>query len=378
MSIHYIKNSNGAITSVRAVAAKVDGKQIRQSFSVKKLGGIKNAEKAAEKWATEKASQVERGKHVILDVPNRLMEEILECLELLQPYGKRLPDVVREYVSRPELQIQPWTVSEAGTAFIASRRVSGKREYYLRGLERVFKLFGKEFGARLLDDISTEELEKWLEERKRPKKSLSPVTFGYYRRYLRLLWNFARARHRCSHDPVKPIVIPTIQKDAVKILTIDQTKALLFSASEPARTYLAVQAFTGVRPFEVLELGKNSIDDCYNFLSIKGLHAKSRKRRLVTVPKNLAAWLRKANSLGQVTNYWKLRTLMKNASLSANVRLTQDVLRHSYASYHLALHQNAAMTANEMGHHNQRMLFEHYRELVTPDQGQAYFGINPP
>ena len=41
-----------------------------------------------------------------------------------------------------------------------------------------------------------------------------------------------------------------------------------------------------------------------------------------------------------------------------------DILRHSYGSYHLAKHRNAALTAGQMGHKNARMLYAHYREIV--------------
>jgi integrase len=41
-----------------------------------------------------------------------------------------------------------------------------------------------------------------------------------------------------------------------------------------------------------------------------------------------------------------------------------DVLRHSYGSYHLAKYRNAALTAEQMGHKNARMLYTHYREVV--------------
>jgi len=54
-----------------------------------------------------------------------------------------------------------------------------------------------------------------------------------------------------------------------------------------------------------------------------------------------------------------------------------DIMRHSYASYHLALHQSADKTALEMGHRDTNMLFRHYRELVTKEEAQAYWRIEP-
>jgi hypothetical protein len=43
-------------------------------------------------------------------------------------------------------------------------------------------------------------------------------------------------------------------------------------------------------------------------------------------------------------------------------------LRHSYGSYHLAKYRNTALTADQMGHKNARMLYAHYREVVKNSQ----------
>ena len=56
---------------------------------------------------------------------------------------------------------------------------------------------------------------------------------------------------------------------------------------------------------------------------------------------------------------------------------SQDVMRHSFASYHLALHRNEASTCYEMGD-NSTTLFKHYRKLVTPEQAAEFFGIKLP
>jgi hypothetical protein len=52
-------------------------------------------------------------------------------------------------------------------------------------------------------------------------------------------------------------------------------------------------------------------------------------------------------------------------------------MRHSFASYHLALHRNEASTCYEMGD-NSATLFKHYRKLVTPEQAAEFFGIKLP
>jgi integrase len=52
-------------------------------------------------------------------------------------------------------------------------------------------------------------------------------------------------------------------------------------------------------------------------------------------------------------------------------------LRHSFASYHLAHFKNAAELALEMGHTNQQMIFDHYRQLVRPKEAARYWRICP-
>ena len=52
-------------------------------------------------------------------------------------------------------------------------------------------------------------------------------------------------------------------------------------------------------------------------------------------------------------------------------------LRHSFASYHLAKHQNAPQLALEMGHSTPRMIFDNYREVVAPAEAERYWTIRP-
>ena len=54
-----------------------------------------------------------------------------------------------------------------------------------------------------------------------------------------------------------------------------------------------------------------------------------------------------------------------------------NVLRHSFCSYHFALHQDAAKTALLMQHTNQAMLYRHYKGLALRSDAEKYFMIRP-
>ena len=104
----------------------------------------------------------------------------------------------------------------------------------------------------------------------------------------------------------------------------------------------------------------------------------SPARRFVEMTENLVVWLEPLKLLLQDRlSYPYYRGARDRAKESAGLTWHQDILRHSFASYHLALGENAGKTSLEMGHSNQNMLFEAYRELVTKEDAQTYFGLLP-
>src|SRR5262249_16801386 len=70
------------------------------------------------------------------------------------------------------------------------------------------------------------------------------------------------------------------------------------------------------------------------------------------------------------------RHLFEQTRESAGIRKwPENALRHSFASYHLARFKNAAATALELGHHDSRVTFAHYRQLVQPNDAERYWNI---
>jgi integrase len=70
--------------------------------------------------------------------------------------------------------------------------------------------------------------------------------------------------------------------------------------------------------------------------------------------------------------------MLEEARKAAGIKQwPKNALRHSYASYHLAQFQNAAVTALELGHTNASITFKHYRELVLPAEAARYWKLKP-
>jgi len=94
---------------------------------------------------------------------------------------------------------------------------------------------------------------------------------------------------------------------------------------------------------------------------------------------NLRKWLLPVRKhQGNVTPSNCFRELFEQARAAARIAEWPDnALRHSFASYHLAHFKNAASTALELGHHDSRITFAHYRELVKPKDAEKYWDLSP-
>jgi len=133
--------------------------------------------------------------------------------------------------------------------------------------------------------------------------------------------------------------------------------------------YMAVGLFAGVRPMEIERLHSSDIKPAH--IEIKANKAKTRRRRLVTISDNLQEWLSLGSEFAPKNKRKRISRILEAAGLS----LSPDIMRHSFASYHLAEHKSDEKIAIEMGHRDTKMLFEHYRELVTKEDAKRYWKI---
>jgi integrase len=101
----------------------------------------------------------------------------------------------------------------------------------------------------------------------------------------------------------------------------------------------------------------------------------------VTMQPNLREWLlplRKHSGKVTPQSSFVFRQSFEQARARAGITdWPENALRHSFASYHLAQFKNAASTALELGHHDSRITFAHYRELVKPKDAERYWNVKP-
>lgn len=139
---------------------------------------------------------------------------------------------------------------------------------------------------------------------------------------------------------------------------------------------IAIGMFAGLRRSEVERLDWGEVKIDRGFIEVTAGKSKTKTRRLVDIMPNLAAILSGIpGRAGEVFPHSPRRSL-KWARSAYGGDLPENGARHSFVSYHLAFFGDVAKTEMQAGH-DRSILFQHYRELVTKADAEAYFDIAP-
>jgi integrase len=297
----------------------------------------------------------------------------VECSERLKPYGQTIAGATDFYIRHAEAARRSCKIEELTAMMLNIKKADGKSASYIRSMTAIFNRFNKSFAGRLVSEINAAEIDDWL--RAIP---LEPLTRNNHRRVLATLFGYARLRRYCTENPVLETTKAKIKSKPVEVLTPEQTRQLLECADPTIRPILAIGAFAGLRPAEITRLDWREIHLDRGFIEVTAAKSKTASRRLVTILPNLKAWLELAAKQSGPVNPQNARKLTDAARLRAGLKdWPSNALRHSYGSYHLAHFQNSGATSLEMGHTTSSILFQHYREVVRPQEAQVYWSILP-
>ena len=143
--------------------------------------------------------------------------------------------------------------------------------------------------------------------------------------------------------------------------------------------WFALAYFAGIRPStDQGELAKLSVreDELINLttgrIMLPADMTKTKDSRPIVISDNLNAWLQAYKDLPIVpvnlkNDYQKIRS---------KFGLQNDETRHSFISYHVALHRSIGDTALQAGN-SERMIKKHYLDHHSKEEGQAFFSIYP-
>jgi integrase len=350
------------------------GKRKLRNFSVKSeaetvgwqiLGQLTNGTEAAQAFRTPELESLAPGYALHVAV-----EEHTQAVARL---GKAtLREAVDFFLRHNRADVPRLTLAEISGQFAASRRQSGCSDHYIDQCRKTTSDLAKAFPGKSLADLRTVELDAWL-----GGLSFAAKTKNGMRIILVACGNWAEGRGYLVKDgsPFPAMVRYKETKNAVSIFTPEDIASLLKKADATLRPFLALGAFAGLRTAELQRLDWREVDLDRGFITVAASKAKTQQRRLVPISDNLKLWLTPYKQASGPVAMHK-RPQLAAARLCDGFSWQENGLRHSFISYRLAILHDTARVALEAGN-SPKTIFEHYRELVTPEAAGTWFGVAP-
>jgi hypothetical protein len=138
--------------------------------------------------------------------------------------------------------------------------------------------------------------------------------------------------------------------------------------------YYALAYFAGIRPEEIERLNgreKELINLNTRTITIPANISKTRQERQVAISDNLAQWLALFPAPVIPTNFRRM-----NAKVRKHFDLSHDEARHSFISYHVAVHRSVGDAALQAGN-SESIVKRHYLNIHTQDEGSEFFRVIP-
>jgi integrase len=245
------------------------------------------------------------------------------------------------------------------------------------------------------------------------KRNVSPAGKDTDRRAVSRFfsWCIERPRRWAVSNPCREVKVEQGESGPVKILSLDECKALL-KAAKPAglAPYVAVCLFGGLRPFEASRLTWDAINLDDNEIRLEGTQTKTGKPRVVSICDTLAAWLNEYEGKALFPPNWRKRfdgvkraagfgSQWKNhkafkrwphgkakprcfcEACCKKDKITlkpwiDDVLRHTAISHYFRKTGSYGQTAEQFGN-SEAIIKNHYQGRVSSEDTKKFYALLP-
>ncbi len=342
---------------------KIFGKRIMRSFPTR-------AE--AEGFAQQMKVERENEGTAALSLTMERRREAAKAIKLLPP-GTSLVEVARFYVEHAVPHAGQVTVCELLYEYLEAKKQANRRRRTIEDIRSRVGRFAATHGQQHVHTITNAVVQKWINT-----QNLKPLNKSNYSRALSSFFGFAIKRGYISRNPVSGVEKITIDEKIPGVLTAKEVETLMRTTERIAPKmvlYFALATFAGIRPAEIQGLDWKNIDFDTRVIRIVPTTAKKRRMRLVDMSDNLVQWLLPHKRDTGKIHF--LRSEWRQAKDGSGVHWEIDILRHTYASMHLAQHEQAERTSLQMGHRGTDVLFSNYRNLVTREDANKFWQIVP-
>jgi integrase len=292
--------------------------------------------------------------------------------------GITLSDAVRFYQANRSDLLAVRSIAEVADEFVKALSNKGVSAIYVRNCGHHLKRFSEKVKGNIAD-VTVADINQFLTG----LKKLGPVSKNGIRRNIVTMFGFAKRNGYLHPERKTAAELSESFKEPeteIQIFTPVEMEKILLAAHARILPLIAIGGFAGIRSAEVERLTWQDIKWDRGHIEIAGHKAKTAARRIVPLPENLKAWLAPwREKTGPILSISDVSGALGDTAVKAQIPggWRQNALRHSFISYRVSKTGDVARTSLEAGN-SPKMIFRHYREVVTEESSEAWFAITPP
>lgn len=307
----------------------------------------------------------------LASLPEHDQIDALAALELASEGGHTLTEAVRYYQANATNATQSVPLLAAWKEFaVVKEQHQGVRPKTLKALRLQVGRFAEAYPTLATTVLTSEHLSVWM-----ATHQWGAVSRNAYLTCMATFCRWCIGKRYMTTLPTDAIPRAIVEEREVEILTPAQAQSLIRAAESVDAglvAYVALGLFAGIRPTELTRLQWSDIDHDAGTVNLTGQQSKTRRSRIVHLTPNCREFLSLCEGL-ELTN---LRRRLAAVRVEADLTdWPPDVMRHSFASYYLALHGLAAC-AMESGN-SEEVLLKHYRKPITRTLANEFFSVLP-
>lgn len=247
-----------------------------------------------------------------------------------------------------------------------SKRASGRRPIYVKSLAHYLYRFAQ--GRECIEEITTEQIEQFL------LKCTAGNTRATWLNRISTLFSYAVKRGIIEKNPCDRVERQRIDRHSPQILTPAESSNLMSICPTLCKPYLILGMYVGIRPEEIQHIEWKDINLETKTVAVN--HTKTRRRRIVPLEPIAARLLSECPiKQGRVSPSLSTVRRFRRRARSVLGVWQADLLRHTAASYLLALHKDSGKVATMLGN-SSKILLTHYHTPVTEKDCSEFWATN--
>lgn len=253
------------------------------------------------------------------------------------------------------------SVAEAIAQLLAAKRAANLRPAYLKSLSYYLSRFAQGRERLPLEAVGTEAVESFLAQ------FSQPASRATWLNRISTLFAFAVRRDWLVKNPCARLERITVERKAPLVLSPEQAALLVSITPKVMLPYVVLGLYAGLRPAELERLQWSDVD--LITFTVKVNFAKTRRRRIVPLHAKAVALLQAfpLRSGPVAPSHSTVRRFQRRARMALGLKAwPADLLRHTAASYLLALHGDAGKVATMLGN-SSGVLLTHYHDPVRAE-----------